>query len=135
MIFCAIKRDKHPWWSVTLTNKSNVPPWVFSRFLNCTNGGKSRKVFFHIGLSVILEKQNKSKKCCILPWTFFDRIHNFKFSSEILILWLFSTNCPYTKFRSFKLCQIFQNKWRKPKKLTRTCLSICCNNQVISHEL
>ena len=23
--------------------KSNTPPWVFSRFLNCTNGTKSRK--------------------------------------------------------------------------------------------
>ena len=26
--------------------KSNTPPWVFSRFLNCTNGTKSRKASY-----------------------------------------------------------------------------------------
>ena len=40
------KREKHPWRSVTFSNftESNTPPWVFffSRFLNCTNGNKSR---------------------------------------------------------------------------------------------
>ena len=45
------KREKHPWRSVTFSKvaslacnitKSNTPPWVFLRFLNCTNGAKSR---------------------------------------------------------------------------------------------
>ena len=36
------KREKYPWRSVTFSTKSNTP-WVFSRFLNCTNGTKSRK--------------------------------------------------------------------------------------------
>ena len=46
------KREKHPWRGVTFSSKvaglacnftkSNTPPWVFSRFLNCTNGTKSR---------------------------------------------------------------------------------------------
>ena len=47
--------EKHPWMSVTISKaagfslqpanllKSNTPPWVFSRFLNCTNGTKLRK--------------------------------------------------------------------------------------------
>ena len=30
--------------SVCNFNKSVIPPWVFSRFLNCTNGTESRKV-------------------------------------------------------------------------------------------
>ena len=55
MVRCAIwhqKREKHPWRSVRLLvnlqalacnfNKIDTPPWVFSRFLNCTNGTKSR---------------------------------------------------------------------------------------------
>ena len=35
------KREKHPWMSATFRllacnfTKSNTPPWVFSRFLNC----------------------------------------------------------------------------------------------------
>ena len=41
------KREKHPWRSVALLacsfTKINTPPCVFSRFLNCTNGTKSRK--------------------------------------------------------------------------------------------
>ena len=32
--------EKHPWRSVT---KSNIPPWVFFMFLNCTNSTKLRK--------------------------------------------------------------------------------------------
>ena len=36
------KRKKYPFGSVTFT-KRNTPPWEFSRFLNCTNGTKSRK--------------------------------------------------------------------------------------------
>ena len=34
--------------------ESNTPPWVFSRFLNCTNGTKSRKAsdFFFFELKV-----------------------------------------------------------------------------------
>ena len=42
------KREKHPWRSGTcnsacnFTTKNNTPPWVFFRFLNCTNGTKSR---------------------------------------------------------------------------------------------
>ena len=44
------KRKKHPWRSVnfskvtgsSLQTKINTPPWVFSRFLNCTNATKSR---------------------------------------------------------------------------------------------
>ena len=41
------KREKHPWRKVTFIKvagnftKSSNPPWVFSRFLNCTNGTKS----------------------------------------------------------------------------------------------
>ena len=37
------KREKHPWRSVTFSAKSNTLPWVFSCFLSCTNGSKSRK--------------------------------------------------------------------------------------------
>ena len=42
------KREKHLCRSVTFSTtcnftKSNTPPWVFLRFLNCTNGTKSRK--------------------------------------------------------------------------------------------
>ena len=37
-----IKRQKHPWRSVTFNtfnfNKSNTRPWVLFTFLNCTNG-------------------------------------------------------------------------------------------------
>ena len=47
---CAIlkKREKQLHRSVTFSTtcnftKSNTPPWVFLRFLNCTNGTKSRK--------------------------------------------------------------------------------------------
>ena len=45
------KREKQPRKSVFLVKlqaeacnltKSNTPPWVFSCFLNCTNGAKSR---------------------------------------------------------------------------------------------
>ena len=42
------KREKHPLRSATLQaeacnfTKSNTFPWVFLRFLNCTNGTKSR---------------------------------------------------------------------------------------------
>ena len=45
------KRGKHSWRSVTFSKvtgfslrlyRSNTPPWVFSRFLNCTNDTKSR---------------------------------------------------------------------------------------------
>ena len=45
------KREKHPWRSVTFRKvagfglkltKSNTPAWVFSHFLNCANGTKSR---------------------------------------------------------------------------------------------
>ena len=36
----AKQREKHLWSSVTITK---TLPWVFSRFLNCTNGTKSRK--------------------------------------------------------------------------------------------
>ena len=39
------KREKNPWGSVTFSKacnftKSNNPPWVFFRFLNCKNGTK-----------------------------------------------------------------------------------------------
>ena len=44
------KREKYPWKSVTFRKvtfsnftKSNSPPWVFFKFLNCTNSIKSRK--------------------------------------------------------------------------------------------
>ena len=40
------KREKHPWKRVNFSKvagKCNIPPWVFSRFLNCTNGYKLRK--------------------------------------------------------------------------------------------
>ena len=33
--------------------KSNTPPWVFSRFSNCTNGTESRKAS-HIKISDLL---------------------------------------------------------------------------------
>ena len=37
------KREKHPWRSVTFSKVGgkSTPPWVFSRFLNCTNDIKS----------------------------------------------------------------------------------------------
>ena len=39
------KREKNPWGSVTFSKacnftKSNNPPWVFFKFLKCTNGTK-----------------------------------------------------------------------------------------------
>ena len=34
--------------------KSNTTPWVFSRFLNCTNGTKSRKAS-HLSIQLLLE--------------------------------------------------------------------------------
>ena len=38
------KRKKHPWSSAACNfNKSSTPSWVFSRFLNCTDGTRSRK--------------------------------------------------------------------------------------------
>ena len=39
------KREKHPWRSHTFSKLywKNTPQWVFSSFLNCTNGTKSRK--------------------------------------------------------------------------------------------
>ena len=40
------KREKHPWRSVNFSTKSNTPPWVISRFLNYTNGTKSRKTSY-----------------------------------------------------------------------------------------
>ena len=37
-----VKNTHDPWRSVTFSKvavtKSNIPPWVFSHFLNCTNG-------------------------------------------------------------------------------------------------
>ena len=47
------KREKHPWMSVTFSKMAGQPATLlkvtllhgcFSRFLNCTNGTKSRKV-------------------------------------------------------------------------------------------
>ena len=39
------KREKHPWRSHTFSKLywKDTPQWVFSSFLNCTNGTKSRK--------------------------------------------------------------------------------------------
>ena len=35
------KREKHPWTCLSSNfTRSNTPPWVFSRFLNCTNDTK-----------------------------------------------------------------------------------------------
>ena len=57
------KREKHPWRSVTFS----TPSWVFSRFLNCSNGTKLRKAS-HICLKGscvcdrLIQNQNKSKK-------------------------------------------------------------------------
>ena len=37
------KCEKHPRRNVTFSTKSNTFSWCFSRYLNCTNGTKSRK--------------------------------------------------------------------------------------------
>ena len=37
-----LKNVKNTNGGVLLLAKSNTPPWVFSRFLNCKNGTKSR---------------------------------------------------------------------------------------------
>ena len=57
-----IKREKHPWRSVTFSTvacnftKSNIPPWMFSSFLNCAHSTKSRNAP-HIA-SVKCQKNN-----------------------------------------------------------------------------
>ena len=38
-----LKNVKNAHAGASKFTKSNTPPWVFSRFLNCTNGTKSRK--------------------------------------------------------------------------------------------
>ena len=38
-----LKCEKHSWRSITFSTESNNRPWVFSRFLNCSNGTKLRK--------------------------------------------------------------------------------------------
>ena len=45
------KREKHPWRSVTF---SKVTGYFFLRFLNCTNGAKSRNAsHFHTILPLL----------------------------------------------------------------------------------
>ena len=60
-----LKSEKHPWRNVTFRKvaglacnftKSNTPPWVFPRFLNCTNVTKPRKTSH-----VVKTYQEKSK--------------------------------------------------------------------------
>ena len=52
------KREKHPWRSVTFKPatllKVTLLHWCFLRFLNCTNGTKSRNAT-HIVLDKIFE--------------------------------------------------------------------------------
>ena len=64
------KREKHPCRSVALVKlqteacnftNSNIPPWVFSCFLDCTMGTKSRNAS-HI-LIVLNLAYNKNKLC------------------------------------------------------------------------
>ena len=44
--------------------RSNTPPWVFSRFLNCANGTKSRKASHIMQIQSI--KNMKSLKACYI---------------------------------------------------------------------
>ena len=60
------KREKHPWRSITFSKvaglKLTLLHWCFSRFLNCTNGTKSRYAS-HIARDlkvVILTSRDKS---------------------------------------------------------------------------
>ena len=66
------KHEKHPWRSVTF---SNTLPWVFSGFLNCTNGTKMCKV-----LHIIYGRQglpsNKRLFETFLCWVIL-RVRNF----------------------------------------------------------
>ena len=45
-------------------SKSNTPPWVFSRFLDCTNGTKSRKASQISILDHWLLFEHFLKRCC-----------------------------------------------------------------------
>ena len=42
--------------------KSNTPPWVFLRVLNCTNGTKSRKALHLVQVNETLNSANKKNK-------------------------------------------------------------------------
>ena len=48
----------------TKFTRSNTPPWVFSRFLNCPNGTKSRKASHIMQIQSI--KNMKSLKTCYI---------------------------------------------------------------------
>ena len=73
------KRQKHPWKSVTFSTKSNTPPWVFSRFLNCTNGTKPRHVSH-----LLLEGSRYSKAW--LPIVVARRLHASRQDTKIISL-------------------------------------------------
>ena len=46
-----------------------ISPWVFSRFLNCKNGTKSRKasrmIVLHLSITLSRNNKNKKRKCAI----------------------------------------------------------------------
>ena len=70
-MFCAI------WYHLPKAfkfTKSNTRPWVFSRFVNCTNGPKSRKAS-HIQKKVSVNAGRESSPC-IFP---FERTTSLKF--------------------------------------------------------
>ena len=41
--FVQLKKRENAHGGLLLFSKSKIPPWVFSRFLNCITGTKSRK--------------------------------------------------------------------------------------------
>ena len=63
------KRERHPWRSNF--TKSNTPPWVFSRFLNCTNDIKSRKTshLVSVNLNHIIFLLVFPVLCQLLVWS------------------------------------------------------------------
>ena len=72
---------KYPWRSVTFSKveatacnftKSNTPPWVFFKFLSCTNSKKSRKASYitfiyqyYTKATIYLFQVNTRKRCKI----------------------------------------------------------------------
>ena len=74
------KRERHPWRSNF--TKSNTPPWVFSRFLNCTNDIKSRKTshLVSVNLSHIIFLLVFPVLCQLLVWS--ENSHHFLYHTK-----------------------------------------------------